>query len=357
MTEKGFEPEKILKNINKKLHTLLPTGMFMAACMLEIDSNMRNASVWNSGMPDVYLLDHKSGKIKRRVKSSHIPLGITQEIDNRMKCDSFDIESGDQLIMHTDGLTDVVDSSGVMFGISQFEQLMEEAVSVDKVFVEIVNEFDKFSVQQELSDDATLVSIPCGTNLLCSSSSDAAASMKFNSAAKADWTLMIELSGLNMRDVNPVQIVLDQYRELGDLLVSIDKLQTILFALYENALNHGVLGLSSLSSLSVASGAALNDPGNNLLDGLQDGYIRIELQRIMYRGNHSLLVRMEDSGCGFDHVSLLSEINRESNRAWGSNKSGIATVMDLCNSLYYLGKGNKVEVILDSCRHQGLRHE
>ena len=169
MTEKGFEPEKILENINKKLHTLLPTGMFMAACMLKIDNKIGNASIWNSGMPDVYLLEHKSGKIKRRAKSTHIPLGIDQEIVGRLKCDSFDISSGDQLIMHTDGLTDVVDSAGVMFGVSRLEQLMEEAASVDKVFVEIVNAFDKFCVQQQLSDDATLVSIPCGTNLLCSS--------------------------------------------------------------------------------------------------------------------------------------------------------------------------------------------
>ena len=357
MTEKGFEPEKILENINKKLHTLLPTGMFMAACMLKIDSRICNASVWNCGLPDVYLLDHAMGKIKRRAKSTHIPLGIHPAIDGRLKCDFFDIKSGDQLIMHTDGLTDVVDSAGVMFGVSRLEQVMEEAVSADKVFVEIVNEFDKFCVHQELSDDATLVSIPCGINLLPSSSGEVASRIQFDSGVKSDWGIKIELSGQSLRDVNPVQIILDQYRRLGDQIVNIEKLQTILSELYENALYHGMLESSSTWGLSVASGAGLRNVSNNVFDGLQDCYIRIELQRIMYRGNHSLLVRMEDSGCGFDHVSLLSEINRESNRAWGSNKSGIATVMDSCHSLHYLGKGNKVEVILDSCRHQGLRHE
>ena len=357
MTEKGFEPEKILENINKKLHTLLPTGMFMAACMLKIDNKVCKASVWNSGMPDVYLLDHKSGKIKRRVKSNHIPLGINQDIDSRLQCDAFDIQSGDYLIMHTDGLTDVADPTGVMFGVNRLEQLMEETVSADKVFVDIVNAFDKFCVQQELSDDATLVSIPCGTNLLCSSSSDVVTGIQFNSAVKADWSLMIELSGLNLRDVNPVQIVLDQYRKLGDLFVNIDKLQNILSMLYENALNHGIYGASSLSGLSAASGATMQNVRNNVFDGLHDGYIRIELQRIMHHGDHSLLILMEDSGSGFDHVGLMSDINRESDKVWGANKSGIAMVMDLCHSLHYRGKGNKVEVILDSCRHSGLRHE
>jgi serine phosphatase RsbU (regulator of sigma subunit) len=357
MTEKGFEPEKILENINTKLHTLLPTGMFMAACMLKIDSRICNASVWNCGLPDVYLLDHAMGKIKRRAKSTHIPLGIHPEIDGRLKCDFFDIKSGDQLIMHTDGLTDVVDSAGVMFGVSRLEQVMEEALSADKVFVEIVNEFDKFCVHQELSDDATLVSIPCGINLLPSSSGEAPSRIQFDSGVKADWGLKIELSGQNLRDVNPVQIILDQYRMLGDLIVNIEKLQTILSELYDNALYHGMLGSSSTCGLSVASGAGLCSISNNVFDGLQDCYIRIELQRIMHHGNPSLLVLMEDCGSGFDHVSLLSDMKKESKKVWGAGKSGISMIMDSCHSLHYHGKGNKVEVILDSCRHSGEGYE
>ena len=357
MTEKGFEPDKILENINKKLHTLLPTGMFMAACMLKIDNKLCNASVWNCGLPDAYLLDHTLGIIKRRAKSTHIPLGINPELDSRLKCDCFDVKSGDQFIMHTDGLTDVVDSAGMMFGVSRLEQVMEDAVSANKVFVEIVNEFDKFCGHQELSDDATLVSIPCGKNLLFSSSGDVISSMQFDSEVKADWCLKIGLSGLNLRDVNPVQIILDQYRLFGDQIVDIDKLQNILSELYENALNHGILGSSSAYGLSVASGADSYNVGDNVFDGLQDCYIRIELQRIMHHGNPSLLVRMEDSGAGFDHGSFMPDMKRALNKDLGANKCGIAMVMDLCHSLHYRGRGNKVEVILDSCRHSGSRYE
>ena len=357
MTEKGFEPEKILVSINKKLHTLLPTGMFMAACMLKIDSRICNASVWNCGLPDVYLLDHAVGKIKRRAVSTHIPLGINPEIDGKLKCDFFDIKSGDQLIMHTDGLTDVVDSVGVMFGVSRLEQVMEEAVYADRVFVDIVNEFDKFCVHQELLDDATLVSIPCGINLLPSSSGEVVSGIQFDSSVKAGWGLKIELSGQSLHFVNPVQIILDQYRGLGDLIVNPEKLQTILSELYENALHHGMLGSSSVCGLSVASGSGLRSVSNNVFDGLHDCYIRIEIQRIMHQGNLSLLVCMEDSGSGFDHVSLLSDLKKKSNRVRGAGKSGIPMVMDLCHSLQYRGKGNKVEVILDSCSHPGAGYE
>ena len=118
-----------------------------------------------------------------------------------------------------------------------------------------------------------------------------------------------------------------------------------------------MLGSSSTCGLSVATGAGLRSISNNVFDGLQDCYIRIELQRIMHHGNPSLLVLMEDCGPGFDHVSLLSDMKKESKKVWGAEKSGISMIMDSCHSLHYHGKGNKVEVILDSCRHSGEGYE
>lgn len=166
MTEKGFDPEKILKSINKKLYTLLPTRMFMAACIVQIDSKIRNVIVWNSGMPDVYLLEGESGGIKQCIKSSHIPLGINVEISNKLAYEAFNIDFGDQIIMHTDGLTDVLDTSGAMFGVSRLVHLMEESDRDTAVFDEIVHAFDHFSANQHLCDDVTLVSITCDESLM-----------------------------------------------------------------------------------------------------------------------------------------------------------------------------------------------
>ena len=357
MTEKGFEPEKILKNINKKLHTLLPTGMFMAACMLEIDSNMRNASVWNSGMPDVYLLDRESGNIKRRIKSTHIPLGINAGIDNRLEYEVLDILPGDQFIMHTDGLTDVIDSSGIMFGVSRLEHLMGEAGSADSVFHAIESAFNQFCAGKELSDDVTLVSIPCGANLLQSFSSEAAVNYQVNRNSKDGWRFMMELNGPNLRKVDPVQIVVDQYRNMGDFVVSIESLKDILSALYENALNHGVLELSHIYNSSEKNDDTYREERNKRIERLDYGFVRIELQQIKYQGNNSLLIRVEDSGRGFDHVGLMSGIYNGSKRMPGTNGSGIPMVRELCQSLHYQGRGNKVEVIVDSRKHCSINHE
>jgi len=353
MTEKGFGPEIILKNINNKLYTLLPTGMFMAACMVEINSSTRNACVWNSGMPDVYLMDSKTGLIKRRIKSTHIPLGIIEDIDNRLEFDDFDIAPGDHFVLHSDGLTDAIDSSGDMFGTNRLLRIIEEASNLN-TFHTIVSEFNRFCGDQALSDDVTAVTVPCGENLIQPLPQDIATNLQAVNSNKAGWRFMIEVSGSSLREINPVPIILDQYNKLDDLVVSTDKLQSILYALYDNALNHGVLELSHLIDSSNENENRYHRERDKRFDKIPYGFVRIELQQIVYQGNTSLLLRLEDSGRGFDHVNLLSDISDKFDEESGTCKSGIPMVKELCQSLHFQGRGNRVEVIVGRNQHSGI---
>lgn len=346
MTEKGFEPDKILKNINKKLYRLLPTGMFMAACMLEIDSRKRLASVWNSGMPDIYLLDHSTGIIKRRIKSTRIPLGISEDIDERLKYEVFSIKPEDQFIMHSDGLTDAVDSHGKMFGTNQLMQIMEESKPGYNVFHEIISAFDKFSADDELSDDITLVAIPCNGNMTQAESGHVESDIHVDSDNKGNWRLLMELSGRSLLNIDPVQVITDQYRRLDEMVVGIDKLEDILFVLYENALNHGVLELSQPATSKDKINVIDIVKKNNQYYKLDNSFVRIELEHIDSQGACSLLLRLEDSGKGFDYVSFMSDIDNDSSRNEVNNKSGIPFVRDLSQSMRYSGKGNQVEVVI-----------
>ena len=60
MTAKGFPPQQILQAINNKLHNLLPTGMFLAAQFVKVSAGLDHLSVFNCGMPDIFLLDGKT---------------------------------------------------------------------------------------------------------------------------------------------------------------------------------------------------------------------------------------------------------------------------------------------------------
>lgn len=346
MTEKGFEPDKILKNINKKLYRLLPTGMFMAACMLQIDGRKRLASVWNSGMPDVYLLDHDAGKIKRRIKSTRIPLGINKDIDERLEYEVFSINPEDLFIMHSDGLTDAVDSSGSMFGTNRLVSIMEESKSFSNVFDKIVSAFDKFSADNQLSDDITLVTIPCNLNMEHAMSNRADTDVRIDSDTKGNWRLSMELSGQSLLSVDPVQVITEQYRKLDEKVVEIDRLEEILSVLYNNALNHGVLELSRVDQEIVKFDESDIVETKNQYYKLDNGFVRIELKHVGVPGSSSLLLRLEDSGKGFDYSGFISDICKDPGGKTVKNKSGIAFARDLSQSMHYSGKGNRVEVVI-----------
>lgn len=161
MSEKGFNPQQILSSINQKLLTLLPTGMFMAACMLKIHKDLEHASIWNGGMPEVLLLDNRQGNIKSRIASKHLPLGIASSAERSFKMEIIDISVGDQFIMYSDGLTDATNNDGTMFGTSRLHLLINNTDSTEHVFSSIVNAFEIFCEDIKPQDDVTLVNVPC----------------------------------------------------------------------------------------------------------------------------------------------------------------------------------------------------
>ena len=352
MTEKGFDSEVILKNINNKLYRLLPTDMFMAACMVEIRNNQRSACVWNSGMPDVYLLDGKTGGVKQRIRSTHIPLGINEEIDSRMEFEDFDIEPGDQFIMHSDGLTDAVNTSGDLFGTRRLVDIMCNHAG-RQVFDGITNEFNRFCMNQALSDDATLVAVPCGENLNRASSLNESLNVQTGHADTGGWRFMVEVSGDSLRTIDPVPIVLEQYQRLDDQVVCVDRLESVLAALYDNALNHGVLELDHVIDPSVTQGDGYQRELGRRFDSIPYGFVRIEIQHIGYQGEKSLLLKLEDSGRGFDHASLLADISSKIEKDSSSGGGGIPLVRGLCQALHFQGSGNRVEVIIGRQKRNG----
>ncbi len=166
MTQKGFDLGYILENINSKLYTLLPTSMFMACSALTISSDLKSVKVWNGGMPDIYIRENRTGQITRKIESTHIPLGIDEEILNRFELESISITQGDQLILYTDGLTDAMDHQDDMFGYQRLDQCLLINKSNRCVFTSIVDSFGKFCGDIKPMDDVTLACVSCTPGLM-----------------------------------------------------------------------------------------------------------------------------------------------------------------------------------------------
>ena len=340
MTEKGFEPDVIIQQINNKLHTLLPTGMFMAVSLLQLDSELHYANVWNAGMPDIYVIDYVSGHIRERIGSGCLPLGISENLENINKT-HVDVKLGDQFILHSDGLTDSVNADGEMFGIERFEQILNHANKTDSVFDRVVQELDAFCGDTPLVDDVSIVCVPCVHEVVQPVVNNNIMSKHVTHDYNGSWRWMMELSGASLHDVDPVPVVINEYNKLTAQPVSMMKLHNVLTELYRNALEYGVFR-SVRKQMERTHRCNRDEITNaNLFDG---SYIKIELQQIRYRNLPAMLIRVEDSGRGFDHESVMRDVmDRQNDVAIGY---GLKLVMETCESLVFNRCGNTVEAII-----------
>lgn len=166
MTKKGFHLGYILENINNKLHTLLPTNMFMACSVLNVSSDLKNVKIWNGGMPDIYIREYETGQVHHKIKSSHIPLGITDTIVNQYDLTTVDLTVGDQLILFTDGLTDALNEDDDMFGEQRLEDCLQNNQADESIFTALVNDFNEFRGETKPIDDVTFVCVPCTNEIM-----------------------------------------------------------------------------------------------------------------------------------------------------------------------------------------------
>ena len=163
MTAKGFSAGEILSAINSKLHRLLPTGMFMAACFVTLDQSLQKMEIWNAGMPDSLVLDadtngHKKQKVKYRIKSSHLALGIMDGFDTETGGEKLSIHLGDRMLLCSDGVTEACNANREEFGYERYVKAATEGASS---FQSVIAALTRFCADQELTDDVSLVEILC----------------------------------------------------------------------------------------------------------------------------------------------------------------------------------------------------
>ena len=153
---------------------------------------------------------------------------------------------------------------------------------------------------------------------------------------------MFSLKEKRLAETNPVPIIINQIMEMEGIEKERQSLFTILTELYVNALDHGVLGLDSALKSDPSGFAHYFQEREQRMKAINNGYVQFNLsveQNNIYR---SILIRVEDSGPGFDYDS---HEDGDGEVHTGLSGRGIMLVKDLCESLAYHGKGNVAEAI------------
>lgn len=150
MTIKGFAIPEIASEINKKLQAVLPRGLFLAATLVEIDSAEGMMKVWNGGLPEAILYDPEAGRIRSRLQARHFPLGLVGVNQFDKHIDIYPIGEQDRLYLFTDGVTEVVNAEGEMFGDGRLQAVFDGHVPVESLLDTLLEQVTSFRGQQLL---------------------------------------------------------------------------------------------------------------------------------------------------------------------------------------------------------------
>lgn len=129
-------PAELLNELNRELHLLLPTGMFVCGCMIFIPSNSHSLFAWNAGLPPQYLI-HET---PMEITSSFLPFGIIDEQDYESPSLTHALQESDQIFLHTDGIIEAETESGDMFGQDRLTSLLAQGhIDIDKIYQTVLN--------------------------------------------------------------------------------------------------------------------------------------------------------------------------------------------------------------------------
>jgi two-component system, HptB-dependent secretion and biofilm response regulator len=336
MTSKGFAVAEVLEEIDTKLRRILPVGRYLAACMLELDASARKLGVWNGGMPAVLILRPSENRIVARANSRHLPLTVagTKRLDGRLE--QLDVETDDRIIAFSDGVTETRSPSGELFGTPRLEECLTDAAG-DSPFERVCGALRAFRAWGNQGDDITLAEIRCETSQVATTPSDTGDCA--NRKPAMDWRVKLELGADTLKVMDPLPLLSRMLVEYQGLERHWSSIYTILAELFNNALDHGLLRLDSNLKSQPAGFDEYYSLRTTRLSALKDGRISVDISNMPRDNGGRLIVRVEDSGAGFDFARSPARL--EEMRALGGR--GIALVRSLSKTLRYENRGNVVE--------------
>ncbi len=346
MTGKGFSTQQILSGINSKLLGLLPTSMFLAIQFITISRSLDHVSVCNCGMPDVLLLDAENNRIKHRIPSLGIPLGISADVDFNECVEVVKINLGDSILLVSDGVTEAFNDNKEHFTQERLESAISNRRTDESTIDSISLALEDFCGNASQADDISLAEVPCIPDILqiiecgvSDSQKEPESGNHDNNENMVDFTMT--LHGNRLSDADPIPLVINHIHEIEGLGEHRRHLFTILTELYTNALDHGVLCLDSRMKNKEDGFTQYFTEREIRLNKLTDGFVSISITSRTKLNGGEMVINIKDSGPGFDFAGHKCD-KSDHTALYGR---GIKLITELCSSVTYFEPGNQAEVI------------
>jgi two-component system, HptB-dependent secretion and biofilm response regulator len=342
MTIKGFALADILIEVNNRLKSILPTGVFCCAIAAEFNPRESLLQAWNGGLPDGHLLK-KGEQESVRIKSTHLPLGVLGESQFNGKLDVYKMEAGDRLCVLTDGIVEAADAQGNLYGYDRVDNIIKDSINEDETKRFLVADLYRYCGELEQDDDITFLEFTATASGHIDNALENEIEMALlHESPPQDWLLNYELRPITLRSIDPLPVIMQVLMESSGLEHYRSSIFTVLAELYSNALDHGVLGLNSTLKASIDGFAEYYQTRAERLSTLKSGFVRVSIEQKATGSGGTLVIVVEDSGKGFDYSKLKTSADTS-----GYCGRGIPLLKNLCKTVEYKGAGNVVEAVFE----------
>ncbi len=344
MTAKGFSLGEVVRECNRKLCSVLPSGYFCCAAALYIDFHRQTVEFWNGGLPSVYLRRKHASPLKDLLvplESTNLPLGILAPDRFNDDTQVVEVAEGDRLFLATDGVIEARNELGDYYGASRLEDIVRNS-PVERVFDSVKTDVYGFMQEEDRDDDITMVEIEIVPN---NSVQPQPAAPVVEDGGPRDWKFTYELGSESLKSFNPLPLLQQVLMEAPYLRSKATEIYTVLAELYSNALEHGVLGLNSSLKSSAEGFAQYYAARAAALENV-NGWVRFAFSAYL-RGNQVKLdIGVADSGPGFDFARYVQQAAAQPKQEKGYHGRGVRLLWDLCDRVKYTEPGNAVDVQL-----------
>ena len=329
LCERHLSVGEIAFEFNRMLTSLLPDFMFCAATILELNSAGDSIQYWMGGLPDAYVIA-ADGSLKETLESFNMPLGV--EHDERFS-KGFEVKylsPGERVFFYTDGLDEAESPEGEFFTTARIEQNFK--AGVNDTLGSILDSLKSFCGDAEQRDDITLVEVASGpVHILDAQGKEKPA------YEGLPWSMQCRLAAKDIKRANPVEEMMNILGAQTDLRPYRDVIGLLLAEMYSNALEHGILGLSSELKRTEEGFVEYYKQRQHRLDELTQASIDLKF-KIVHGDTTCLRIIITDSGDGFETDQIAASDNDDS---FGR---GIALLKRVCTRMEYSEGGRRLEV-------------
>lgn len=341
LAHQNIPVNQIAEEINTCLYRYLPDNMFATAVIGEVNPSASRFTYWSGGFPDMMVF--KDQTLAYQVSSKHMPLGVLDIDEFSSVTDVITLNDNERLLIFTDGLIELPDHTGRQF---DYRGLAAAIGPHTKNWIKsIFDAADSYYGQPDVPDDLTLMEIsPVEHHLEVPLPASSELRACEANAGYTPWSLNFFADAHQLKQDNVLAEITKILGGFPELAERLPELSCVVAEAYNNCVDHGLLDLNShmkmVSTITTPEQMFLQyyQMRQERLANFVAGSIELEFSTKVINNRLELLIKITDSGDGFDYHSALATLVEDIDHDKPCHR-GLALIHQLCENIRFADGG------------------